>query len=74
MKHLFRRRSSVRGLLVMRVLMVSNCVILAAVGALYLAFGARPGGYLVGGVLGGAAAGLWALIPLTDPYRSERHH
>ena len=57
----------------MRVLMVSNGCILAAVGGLYVAFGARPSGYVVGGVLVGSAVGLWAMIPLTDPYRSERH-
>ena len=29
--------------------------------------------WVIGGVLCGVALGLWALVPLTDPYRSERH-
>jgi hypothetical protein len=49
----------------MRCLLVSNGLVLAAIGALYVT--ARQ--YVVAGVLGGAALGLWALVPLTDPYR-----
>lgn len=66
------RRRSLQGLLVVRFLLVSNGLVLAAFAALYLFFGARPGGYVVGGVLGAAALGLWMAIPLTDPYRPER--
>jgi hypothetical protein len=63
---------SIGGLLVMRILMVSNGLLLLGIGSLYLAFGARPSGYVVGGVLVALAMTLWMLIPLTDPYRSER--
>jgi hypothetical protein len=63
------RARSLQGLLVLRFLLVSNGFVLAAVAGLYLAFGARPAGYIVGAVLGCAALTLWALIPLTDPYR-----
>jgi hypothetical protein len=65
-------RASVQGLLVMRFLLVSNAIVLGIVAGLYVAFGARPGGYVVGGVLGGIAVGLVAAVPFTDPYRSER--
>jgi hypothetical protein len=66
------RRRSFQALLVMRVLMVSNGVILASVAILYVAFGSRPAGYVIGGLLGATAAGLWLAVPLTDPYRAER--
>jgi hypothetical protein len=64
-------RGRLQSLLVIRLLLVTNGVILAAVGALFLIFGARPAGYVVGGILAAVAIGLWALVPLTDPYRSE---
>ena len=69
----WRRHPSIRALLVMRILLVSNGLLLGAVGTLYVAFGSRPAGYVVGAVLFLAAIGIWALIPLTDPYRQERH-
>jgi hypothetical protein len=67
-----RRRRSHQTLLVMRFMLMSNGVILAGFGLLYALFGSRPTGYIVGGVLGAAAIGLWMAIPLTDPYRDER--
>jgi hypothetical protein len=39
------------------------------VAALYLAFGARPAALVVGVILGVAAAGLFACVPLTNPDR-----
>jgi len=65
-------RASLHGLLVLRFLMLANGAILGCVGGLYLAFGSRPGGYVAGGLLVGAAVVVWSLIPLTDPYRAER--
>lgn len=56
----------------MRFMLVANGILLGVIGGLYAAFGTRPGGYVVGGVLGAVALGLWLAVPLTDPYRSER--
>jgi hypothetical protein len=69
-----RRRRSFQALLVMRFLLISNGMILAAFGGLYAAFGSRPAGYIVGGILGVVALGLWMAVPLTDPYRAEKLH
>ena len=69
-----RRRRSFQSLLVMRFLLISNGAILAAFGGLYAAFGSRPAGYIVGGILGVVALGLWLAVPLTDPYRAEKLH
>jgi hypothetical protein len=63
---------SFQSLLVMRFLLITNGIILAVVGALYVAYGSRPAGYVIGGILGAAALAMWAMVPLTDPYRSER--
>ena len=54
-----------------RFLLISNGVILLAIGALYAAYGAKPAGYVIGGVLGGVSLLLFACVPLTDPYRHE---
>ncbi len=67
-----RPHRSVRGLLVVRCLLLSNGLLLAALGGLYLLFGARPAGYVIGVLLGLAAVALWLAVPLTDPYRSDR--
>jgi hypothetical protein len=64
---------SIGSLLVLRFLLIANALTLIAVGALYLAYGARPDGFLVGGVLIGASLLLLCCIPLTNPYR-ETHH
>jgi hypothetical protein len=66
------RRRSLHGMLVVRTMLVSNGALLALIGALYLVFGSRPTGYIVAGVLFACAVALWALLPLTDPYRSDR--
>jgi len=68
------RRRSLHGLLVVRTMLIANGTLLALFSALYLVFGSRPAGWIVGGVLGAAAVGLWLLVPFTDPYRSDRHH
>jgi hypothetical protein len=65
-------RRSLQGLLVVRALLVSNGVILACFAVLYAIFGSTPSGYVIAGVLGAAAIGLWLAVPLTDPYRAER--
>jgi drug/metabolite transporter (DMT)-like permease len=67
------RRRSLHGLLVVRTMLITNGALLALIGALYAVFGGRPSGYIIGAVLGAAAVALWALVPLTDPYRSDRH-
>jgi hypothetical protein len=61
-------------LLVIRTLLIANGAILAAISGLYLTVGSKPGGWIVGGVLGAGALGLWAGVPFTDPYRSDRVH
>ncbi|HVM65830.1 MAG TPA: hypothetical protein VMU14_13275 [Acidimicrobiales bacterium] len=66
------RRRSLHAMLVVRTMLISNGALLALIGALYAVFGGRPSGFIVGGVLGACAATLWALVPLTDPYRSDR--
>ncbi len=59
-------------LFVLRLLLVSNGVVLTAVGGISLAFVERPAGVI-------GAAGCWVfagclfgLVPLTDPYRRPR--
>jgi len=66
------RKRSVGSLLVLRFLLIANAVVLIAIGALYIRYGAPPGGIAVGGVLIGIALGLFSCLPLTDPYRHER--
>ena len=61
-----------RTLIVIRTLLVANGVLLAAVSGLYLVFGSRPAGWVIGGVLGAMALVLWAAVPLADPYRAHR--
>jgi hypothetical protein len=67
-----RGRTSLGGLLVLRLLLIANGLILAAIGALYLVWGARPGGLVVGSALVACGLGLLACVPLTDPYRRRR--
>ena len=52
-----------------RFLLVGNGVALLAIGALYIAYGARPSGLVVGGVLVSASLLLFGCVRLTDPYR-----
>lgn len=42
---------------------------LLAIGALYLVYGSRPAGLVVGGVLVALALALVSCVPLTNPYR-----
>ena len=72
----FRRRRrfghrSVGVLLMIRFLLIANGIILLVIGALYAVYGAKPGGFVVGGFLGGASVLLFCCVPLTDPYRRE---
>jgi hypothetical protein len=70
-----RRRTGARSigaLLVIRFLLVGNGVALLAIGALYIAYGARPGGLVVGGVLVSASLLLFGCVRLTDPYRQRQ--
>jgi hypothetical protein len=64
---------SAASLLVARVILLANVLVLITVGALFLVFAEHPAGFVIGGVLWLAAAGLVACLPLTDPYRRERH-
>jgi hypothetical protein len=67
-----RGRRSIGSLLLIRLLLIANGLILLAIGALYLVYGARPSGFAVGGVLIAVAVLLFSCVPLTDPYRHER--
>jgi hypothetical protein len=67
-----RGSRSIGALLVVRLLLVGNGVALLAIGALYLTYGSRPGGAIVGGVLISASLALFACVPLTNPYRTRR--
>ena len=59
-------------LLVVRFLLIGNGLVMLAIGALYILYGGRPSGYVVGGALAALALILFACVPLTDPYRHER--
>ena len=56
-------------LLVVRLLIVANIGVLGVVGALCLAFVARPAGIVIALVVWGAVAALFALLPYTNPRR-----
>jgi hypothetical protein len=67
-----RLHLSIGSLLAIRLLLIGNGLTLIAVGGLYVGYGDRPSGLVVGGVLISAGLGLFACVPLTDPYRVER--
>jgi len=67
-----RGRLTLGTLFALRFLLIGNGVTLAAAGTLYLVYGARPGGLVVGGVLIAAAVILFSCLPLTRPYRPRR--
>ena len=67
-----RSRRTIGGLLVLRLLLIANGLILIAIGALYAVYGSRPAGLAVGIMLVAAGLGLFACVPLTDPYRRRR--
>jgi hypothetical protein len=74
-QHRRRRRGlrlTIGALLVIRLLLIANALVLAAVGGLYLVYGSGSGGEVAGGVLVGASVALFACLPLTDPYRRRR--
>lgn len=63
---------AIGGLLVLRLLLIANGLTLLAIGALYAVYGSRPTGLAVGIGLVAAGLGLFACVPLTDPYRRRR--
>jgi hypothetical protein len=61
-------------LFVLRLLLVSNAIVVTTIGGISLAFVERPAGII-------GAAGCWlfagcllALVPYTDPYREVKSH
>jgi hypothetical protein len=56
-------------LIVVRSLILANVALLGIVGALYLAFAARPAGPIVAGVIWLAAVALALVLPGTNPRR-----
>jgi hypothetical protein len=58
-------------LLAVRLLLIANALMFAAVGGLCLAFASEPAGAAGAGLSWGAAAGLSALVPYTNPRRGE---
>jgi hypothetical protein len=66
------RRRSVASLLVLRYLLISNGLLVAAVGFISLLYVERPAGFVVAGAAWLLAGMLFGCIPFTDPYRSER--
>jgi hypothetical protein len=59
-------------LFVLRLLLVSNAIVLTAVGGISLAFVERPAGEIGAALCWIAACCLLGLLPRTDPYRVER--
>ncbi|HEX3540431.1 MAG TPA: hypothetical protein VHT75_08310 [Acidimicrobiales bacterium] len=62
----------IRALFVLRLLLVSNALVVGAVGALCLAFVERPAGVIFAAGCWLLAGGLLGMVPLTDPYRPVR--
>ena len=62
----------VRALLVLRLLLVSNAIVLGAVGGICFAFVEHPAGIVAAVGAWAVGAGLLTLLPLTDPYREPR--
>ncbi len=67
-----RRRYSVASLLVVRYLLISNGLLLIAVGFVSLLYVERPAGILLGAGFWLIAGLLFGGVPRTDPYRHER--
>jgi hypothetical protein len=63
---------SIGSLLVMRFLLIANGLTLVTIGSLYVVYGAKPGGFIVGGALIGASVLLFCCVRLTDPYRPSK--
>jgi hypothetical protein len=62
----------VASLLVVRYLLISNGLLLVAVGFVSLLYVDRPAGILLAGGFWLFAGLLFGTVPLTDPYRHER--
>jgi hypothetical protein len=60
-------------MMVLRLLVVSNAVVVTAVGGLSFAYVERPAGQIGAALCWVFAGGLLGLLPLTDPYRVPRH-
>ena len=58
-------------LLVVRLLLVTNSVLLITIGTLCFAFVAKPGGFVVAGAAWATSAGLLFVVPYTNPRRGE---
>ena len=67
-----RRRYSVASLLVIRYLLISNGLLLVALGFVSLLYVDRPAGILLAGGFWLFAGLLFGAVPRTDPYRHER--
>ncbi|MDQ1355928.1 MAG: hypothetical protein QOF20_2300 [Acidimicrobiaceae bacterium] len=59
-------------LFVLRLLLVSNALVMTAVGGIALAFVERPAGVIIAAGCWVLACVLLCLLPLTDPYRRPR--
>ncbi len=66
------RRRSIETLFGLRLVLVSNIVLLTAVGGLCLAYYERPEAYVFAGLAWFADAVLVLLVRFTDPYRQPR--
>ena len=69
----WRPRLSATSSVVLRVLMVADGVILVAIGFVALRYVDHPAGIYIASGLWLAAGVLFGLLPLTDPYRRDRH-
>jgi hypothetical protein len=67
------RHRSIGALFGLRLVLVSNIVILTAIGALCLVYYERPEAYVFAGSVWSADALLVWLVRFTDPYREPRH-
>jgi hypothetical protein len=68
-----RRRLGPRAAIVLRTLVVADGVLLAVLGGLAFVYVQHPSGIYVAAGLWIAAGIVFGLLPLTDPYRRDRH-
>jgi len=66
-----RRRSSPAAMMVIRLLLITNGLLLAVVGLLSFLFVERPAGLVGAVVVWGAAAAMFGCVHYTDYYRHE---
>ena len=69
----WHRRLSATSSVVPRMLLFADGVLLTAIGFVALRYVDRPAGVYLAAGLWLAAAFLFGLLPLTDPYRRDRH-